>query len=88
MKASLLASAVAVEPWLLHARLLRLLMFCQHLFELRLGNALNLAQQFMRYLTNPKPAPQLICQVRHQTGSHLGIWYLVQFKVVLFAVRN
>lgn len=48
-------------------------MFCQHLFELRLGNALNLAQQFMRYLTNPKPAPQLICQVRHQTGSHLGI---------------
>ena len=48
-------------------------MFYQDLFDLRLGNALNLAQQFMRYLANPIPAPQFICQVRQKAGSHLGI---------------
>jgi len=48
-------------------------MFRQDLFDLCLGNVLNLAKQFMRHLTNPIPAPQLICQVRQKAGSHLGI---------------
>jgi hypothetical protein len=48
-------------------------MFCQDLFDLRLGNALYLAKQFMRHVTYPVSAPQLICQVRQQAGSHLSI---------------
>lgn len=48
-------------------------MSLQTLFQLCLGSALNLAQQFMRDLLHPKSRTQQFLQMLQQTGGHLGI---------------
>jgi len=48
-------------------------MLLHALFQLRLGNALNPAQQFVGDISHLESGAQLLLQVLQQTGRHLSI---------------